>query len=105
MSDGDRMSAGIASLAAHARAQAERERLDAERAAARPAPLSITARAGRGDRALAQVVKCPACLAAVGQQCHIRARSQKPIAFHPSRLDAARAVVETAPTDPTGTNS
>jgi len=84
------MSAGIASIAAHERAQQQAERLDAERAAARPAPPEIANRPGRADRLLAQSVKCPFCKALPGQPCH-GPRQRDLTKPHPSRLDLARA--------------
>lgn len=90
-SDGQRMAAGLKAIARLEAQRAAEARHAADVAAARPAPPAITDRPGRGDRVLAQSVKCPACLAQVGIQCHSRTRSQKPIAFHPSRLDAVRA--------------
>lgn len=82
-----RMSAGIASISAHARAQAERERLDAEKAAAVPAPPAIANRPGRAERAAAEQVRCPFCKVAPGRHCegaHQRVMT-KP---HPSRGEA-----------------
>lgn len=85
----DRMSSGIASIAAHARAQAERERLDAERAAAVPPPASITDRPGRADRIAAEKVRCPFCKSMPGQPCH--GPHHRPMAKpHPSRVELGR---------------
>lgn len=81
------MSAGIASIAAHERAQVQSDRLDAERAAARPAPPEIANRPGRAERKAAESVRCPFCKVSPGQPCqgpHQRVLS-KP---HPSRVDA-----------------
>jgi hypothetical protein len=89
-SDGARMAAGIASLAAHARGQAEHDRLDAERAAARPAPPEIANRPGRAERRVAESVRCPFCKASPGQPC-LGARQRVLSAPHPSRVDAGRA--------------
>lgn len=82
----DRMSAGIASISAHARAQAERERFEAEKAAAVPAPPSITDRPGARDRKVALKVRCPFCKVSPGRSCegpHHRVLA-KP---HPSRVE------------------
>lgn len=79
------MSAGIASITAHARAQAERERLDAEKAAAVPAPPEIANRPGRAERKVAETVRCPFCHAAIGQSCH-GARQRRMDKPHPSRI-------------------
>lgn len=81
------MSAGIASIAAHERALAEAERLDAERAGAVPAPPSIANRPGRVERKAAESVRCPFCKALPGQPCH-GARQRPMTKPHPSRLDA-----------------
>lgn len=83
----DRMSAGIASIAAHEHARLAAERLDAERAASAPAPPSITNRPGRSERAAAEQVRCPFCKVAPGRHCegaHQRVMT-KP---HPSRGEA-----------------
>lgn len=79
------MSAGIASIAAHERARLTAERLDADRAAAVPAPPSITDRPGARERKTALKVSCPFCKVSPGQPCqgpHHRVLS-KP---HPSRV-------------------
>lgn len=83
----DRMSAGIASISAHERARLAAERLDAEKAAAVPAPPSITDRPGRAERVAAEKVRCPWCHASPGQSCH-GARQRVLSAAHPSRVDA-----------------
>jgi hypothetical protein len=83
----DRMSAGIASIGAHARAQAERERLDAEKAAAVQAPPEIANRPGRTERQAAERVRCPYCKALPGQSCH-GARQRVMPKPHPGRVDA-----------------
>lgn len=83
----DRMSAGIASITAHERARLAGERLDAERAAAVPAPPAITDRPGRAERVAAEKVRCPFCHASPGQPCH-GARQRILSAAHPSRVDA-----------------
>jgi hypothetical protein len=82
-----RMAAGIASIAAHERAIAAAERLDAERAGAVPAPPSIANRPGRAERKAAESVRCPFCKALTGQPCH--GAHHRPMAKpHPSRIDA-----------------
>lgn len=81
----ERMSAGIASIAAHERARLAAERLDAERAAAVPAPPEIADRPGARERKIALKVRCPFCKAMPGQPCqgpHHRVLA-KP---HPSRV-------------------
>lgn len=83
----DRMAAGIASIAAHERAQREAERFDAERAHAAPAPPEIANRPGRAERVAAEKVRCPYCHASPGQSCH-GARQRILSAAHPSRVDA-----------------
>jgi hypothetical protein len=83
------MAAGIASIGAHARAQAEQDRLDAERAAAVAAPPSIANRPGRAERKAAESVRCPFCKAMPGQPCH--AAHHRPMAKpHPSRIELGR---------------
>jgi hypothetical protein len=84
-----RMAAGIASIAAHERAQREAERLDAERAAAAPAPPSIANRPGRAERQAAENIRCPFCKASAGQPCRASTKDHHTIAPHPSRLTAA----------------
>ncbi|WP_143765255.1 zinc finger domain-containing protein [Catenulispora acidiphila] len=81
------MAAGIASLAAHERAQQSAARLDADRAAARPAPPEIANRPGRAERQAAESARCPFCKAAPGQHCTAAGQRvmSKP---HPGRLDA-----------------
>lgn len=91
-----RMAAGIASIAAHERAQREAERLDAERAAAVPAPPSIANRPGRAERVAAERVRCPYCHASPGQPCH-GARQRILSAAHPSRVDAYAVQTVTCP--------
>jgi hypothetical protein len=81
------MAAGIASIGAHERAQREAERLDAERAAAVPAPPSIANRPGRAERKAAELVRCPFCKALPGQPCH-GARQRPMTKPHPSRAEA-----------------
>jgi DNA-directed RNA polymerase subunit RPC12/RpoP len=82
-----RMAAGIASIGAHERALAESQRLDAERAAAVPAPPSIANRPGRAERKAAESVRCPYCKSPAGQPCH--GARQRPMAKpHPSRAEA-----------------
>ena len=82
-----RMAAGIASIAAHERAIAAAERLDAERAGAVPAPPSIANRPGRAERVAAERLRCPYCHASPGQSCH-GARQRVMTKPHPSRIDA-----------------
>jgi hypothetical protein len=90
--DGARMAAGIASLAAHERAQQAAARLDAERAGARPAPVEITERPGRTERAVALLVRCPFCRASPGQVCQMNTRAKKPMSRpHPTRVEAGDA--------------
>lgn len=81
------MSAGIASIAAHERAQQSAAHLDAERAAARPAPPEIANRSGRAERKAAESVRCPFCKAAPGQHC-TAARQRVMPKPHPGRADA-----------------
>ena len=81
------MSAGIASIAAHERARLAAERLDAERAAAVPAPPAIADRPGRAERKAAESVRCPFCKAAVSQHCTTAGRRVMPKP-HPGRVDA-----------------
>lgn len=82
-----RMAAGIASIEAHERARAAAQRLDDERAGARPAPPEIANRPGRAERRAAEHVRCPYCKSAAGQPCHGPHQRvlSKP---HPSRADA-----------------
>jgi len=87
--DGARMAAGIASIAAHERAQQAAARLDAERAATRPAPPEITGRPGRDARIAAEKVRCPFCKASPGQPCR---RGLKVLQPHPSRVETAAVV-------------
>lgn len=82
----DRMAAGIASIAAHERARLAAERLDAERAAAVPAPPEIADRPGRAERKAAESVRCPFCKAAPGQHCQ-GARQRVMSKPHPGRVD------------------
>lgn len=81
------MSAGIASIAAHERAAAAAAHLDAERAAACPAPPAIADRPGRAERKAAESVRCPFCKAAAGQHCQ-GARQRVMQQPHPGRVDA-----------------
>lgn len=83
------MSAGIASISAHERARMAAERLDAERAAAVPAPPSITDRPGHADWQAAKKVRCPFCKAAPGQHCE-GARHRAMSSPHPSRVELGR---------------
>lgn len=82
-----RMSAGIASIAAHERAAAAAAQLDAERAAAVPAPPAIADRPGRAERKAAESVRCPFCKSAAGQHCQ-GARQRVMQQPHPGRVDA-----------------
>lgn len=56
--------------------------------------VDIRNRAGAATRDVAQTVRCPHCKAGPGMQCQRQLRRGGPAPFpHPSRLDAALALI------------